>query len=158
MSVLRAVAVFCEDIREERSGQDTLIGTMSDNLGLPPPPALLPKLAVYIRGYLDTSSKPEDVSAWVNLPWGERIDLGEASKDLVKSAIDEARSKNNPLAGLIFKAVISPLHVRSLGVVSAFVRTGKQEILCGILNLAVNPAVSTSSPQPLQSQPAVPTL
>ena len=38
MALVRAVAIFCEDIRAERSGQDILIGTMSDNLALPGAP------------------------------------------------------------------------------------------------------------------------
>jgi hypothetical protein len=150
MKLLRAVAIFCEDLRQEGTGQDILIGTMSDNLGLPGFPAMLPKLAVYLRAYFDTSSKPEAISAWVQFPWGQRIDLGEAAADLVRGAIDEAKSNNAPLAGVIFKGLISPFAVPSPGIATAHIRVGKHEHLCGMLNLTINPNLNAnaSPPQP----------
>ena len=91
-----------------------------------------------------------------DFPWGERIDLGEAAADLVKSAIDEAKSKKNPLAGLIFKVVFSPLKIQALGVVTALIKIGKREHLCGMLNLGLNPAATASPPLSSQSPPAAP--
>jgi hypothetical protein len=151
MSMVRAIALFCEDIREEKSGQDILIGILSDNLGLPSLPAVLGKLAVYVRVYFDTSAKPKPIIGWVQLPWGQKFDLGEASTALVKQALEDAKSQGNPLAGVVLKGMFTPLPVPTFGVITAFIKIGEQEHLCGFLNLTLaepaNPSGTESPPQ-----------
>jgi hypothetical protein len=73
MTVSSAVCIFCEDIREEKSGQDTIVGTLPDNLLINPPPpklqdakALMPKLGMYLRiNLLADQDQPKAVSAKV---------------------------------------------------------------------------------------------
>ncbi len=148
MKIIRAVAVFCEDLREIGKGQDILIGTMSDNLGVPIVPAMLPKLAVYLRGYFDVAAKPQPINGWVKFPWGHRIDLGEATEELVESAIRQAKAHKNPLAGVILKGMFSPFAVESFGVATAHIKIGRQEHLCGLLNFVEAPKKANVSAPP----------
>ena len=149
MALVRAVAIFCEDIRAERSGQDILIGTMSDNLALPGAPVMLGRLGVYIRAYFDVSSKPEDIGGRIQFPWGQRLELGQADASLVKDALNQAKAQKIPLAGVVLKALFSQLLIESAGVVTAHIKIGKREHLCGVLNLGVDPnLIATALPPP----------
>jgi len=47
-------------------------------------PAMLPKLAVYLRGYFDVATKPQPIKDG-SVSLGHRIDLGEATEELVGS-------------------------------------------------------------------------
>src|SRR5215208_8095167 len=70
MQPVSAVAIFCEDIREEQSGQNTIVGTLPDNLVVQAPPtgtpstasAVMGKLAVYLRINFDIDDKPQEVT------------------------------------------------------------------------------------------------
>ena len=156
MNIVRGLALFCEDIREEVSGQNTLVGVMADNMAVPSTPVMLARLGIYTRVYFDISDQPEAVSAIVEMPSGDRFELGGASADLVKASFDTAKSNNVKVAGIILKGIFSPLPILGLGTINAIISIeGRQHIL-GILNVIIDPAASASQPQPLQSAPASP--
>jgi hypothetical protein len=148
MDIVRGLAIFCEDIREERSGQDILIGIMSDNLAVQSTPAIIPKLGVYIRLYFDSSTKPEPVRATLLLPGNQTFELGEADSDLIKGALDTAKSQKNPLTGIILKGLFSPLPIVSEGSITAIVKIGEKEHVCGALNIVVIPTPDASASLP----------
>ena len=52
-----AIALFCEDIREEKSGQYAIAGILPDRLNVKRLPTVLPKLGIYLRFHLNTASK-----------------------------------------------------------------------------------------------------
>src|SRR5665647_411847 len=111
MNIVTGIALFCEDIREEASGQNTLVGVMADNIAVPSTPVMLARLAIYTRVYFDISDVPEEVSAIAEMPSGEKIELGAASADLVKTSFDAAKSNNVRVAGIILKGIFSPLPI-----------------------------------------------
>ena len=45
--------ILCEDIRDERSGTETLVGVLPDNVAIRGPRGVMPKLAVYLRIQID---------------------------------------------------------------------------------------------------------
>jgi hypothetical protein len=147
MDIVTGLAIFCEDIREEKSEQTTLIGILADNLAVPSTPVLLARLALYTRVYFDCSEEPEAVTAVVKMPSGETFELGGASVDLVKEAFATARSQNVQLAGVIFKGLFSPLPVPRLGAINVIVSIGARQHILGTLNVIIGPAASASQPQ-----------
>jgi hypothetical protein len=152
MDLLRAVAIFCEDIREERSGQDTLVGIISDNIALPMIPALMPRLGVYIRAHFDIATSPERVSASVRFPWDQRIELGAAEIPIVEMAFKEAKAQQNPAAGVVMKGLFSLLPIQTNGVITVMLEVGDREYQAGTLNIILaaqpNPAATASPPPP----------
>lgn len=146
MEVIRGLAIFCEDIREEKSGQDTLIGIMADNLAVPLTPVLVAKLALYVRLYFDCSAQPEAVNAALQMPSGEMHELGGASIDLVRESFLTARSKNSQLAGIILKGVFSPLPIPRDGAMNAIVTIAGVQRALGTLNVVIDPAANASEP------------
>jgi hypothetical protein len=147
MDIIRGLAIFCEDIREEISGQNTLIGIMADNLAVPSTPVVLARLAIYTRVYFDISAQPETVSAVVEMPSGERFELGGATIDLVKGGFATARDNNVQLAGIILKGLFSPLPISSVGAINAIVSIGARQHILGTLNVIIDPAATAPQPQ-----------
>lgn len=146
MDIVRGLAVFCEDIREEKTGQDTLIGLMADNLLVPSTPVLLARLAIYTRVYFDASAEPEAVNAVIQMPSGDPLELGGATVDLVKESFATAKSNNAQLAGVILKGLFSPLPLSSPGAIKAIVRIGAEQHVLGVLNVIIDPAATASPP------------
>jgi hypothetical protein len=67
---------------------------------------------------------------------------------MVEAALGQARAQNNPLAGVIFKGLFSPIAVQRFGVATAHIKIGKQESLCGILNFALDPTLKANASGP----------
>jgi hypothetical protein len=44
---VRAMGVFCDDIREEVQGMHSLVGIYPDNVNVPVVPRMMPKLGLY---------------------------------------------------------------------------------------------------------------
>jgi hypothetical protein len=145
-----AVALFCEDIRQEKSDQDIIIGIFPDNLVLRPPPGtppnaqqLFPRMGLYLRVHLDAKCDiPKEISAKLINTDGTTIAGTTWSNSVVEKSFADAKEKDLPLVGLIFKAVISPFPI-SLGggkLVAMVVIDGLEQI-AGVLNV-IAPAVS----------------
>lgn len=65
--------VFCEDIRDEARGNQSLIGIFPGVLRLPPPfPSVIPKLAAIIW-MLSPLNDPSNMDVQVDIPGGEPI-------------------------------------------------------------------------------------
>jgi len=144
MDIVRGLAIFCEDIREEKTGQDTLIGIMADNIAVPATPVMLARLAIYTRIYFNSSAEPVPINAVVQMPSGEKHELGMADTALVREALNTAKSNRAPLAGVVLKGIFSPLPLPSLGAINAIVRVGAREHVVGTLNVVIDPAASVS--------------
>jgi hypothetical protein len=144
MPIVSAVALFCEDIREEKSGQDTIVGTLPDNLHiavapLPIPDAktMLPKLGVYLRVNLSVDGdKPKDVSAKVLNTSGNIIVQSGWASGVIDKAFIDAKTNQMPLVGLLFKVVAGPLTI-SGGKITVIVTIDGADYVAGALNVIV---------------------
>jgi hypothetical protein len=150
-----AVAIFCEDIREEKSGQDTIVGTFSDNIALPgappdaPPNALfvLPKLAVYVRMNLDFGRQPKQLSVKLLNTNGTVVTHGAWEPATIHKAFQDSRSTNMPLVGFVLKFVVGPFQVPSAGKIIAIATIDDAEHIIGALNV-IFPTASDAPPPP----------
>lgn len=134
---IQAIALFCDDIREERAGSTTLVGIMQDNFELQNIPSALSRLAIYVRINLEVSEKPRPLSVLLEFPDGNRHTLGEFSKELVKKSQAEAKLANNTLAGLIANVVAPQFPVPQIGRVTVQLKDGNQLRIIGGLNFVL---------------------
>jgi len=134
--------VFCEDIREEKSGAETLVGVLPDNVNMTPLPSAMPKLAVYLRVMLDPDNPPEKIKSYLRTPWGQTIELGAADSVLIKTAVEQASANALPLAGIVLKGLMSPFAVQSVGTILAIADVDGEEIICAMLNIVSQPQAS----------------
>jgi hypothetical protein len=101
------IALFCENIREEKSGQISLIGIFGDNINVGPPPnvventvGLIPRLHAYVRISFDSSSAPPAPFVInLRLPDGNVV----ATVNIEKTTVDEALgtwNQGNPVSSV----------------------------------------------------------
>jgi len=145
MAKLATVCLFCEDIREERSGQDTIVGTMPDNLvaeGQRPSAtakAMLPKLGIYLRINFDIDGgMPKSVKAEVYLTNGAKFAESAWAPEVVEKAFSDTRANQLPLVGLVFKLVAGHLPLGDGGKIKVVVTVDDAEYLAGALNVIVS--------------------
>lgn len=138
MANVSVVGFFCEDIREEKSGQDTIIGILPDNYKVPSLPGLTPKLCGYCRMHLEIQSKFTDVikTRLVGVNQSD-IELGIISQDIIDNSMQEALRNGMPYAGLITKVVLSPFSVQKQGLVQLIVTIGAVDYVAAALNIVV---------------------
>jgi hypothetical protein len=124
------MAVFCEDIREEKNGMFTLVGILPDHVnvanppgedGTTPPPTdqkykTLNKVHVYARIAFDPDYDIGEPEFFLVMPHGEPQSLGKVSPETVAKAKDGARKRSNPLAGIIFRVAFGEMRFTKLGV------------------------------------------
>ena len=129
------VAIICEDIREEKSGQDTLVGVMPDNLRLTKFPAFIPKLATYIRIHFDPNIVVPPIQAKLSIPDGPELDVGAADSALIEKGRNEALQNEMPYAGIILKTVILGFKLTSAGLIKLSVNFGGEDQLCAAIRV-----------------------
>lgn len=133
----QAIALFCEDIREEKAGTVTLVGVMPDNTELPQVPVIFGKLCFYVRFHLEPGVDPGEVSVKLSFPDGNVTTLGGFEPDLVKKVIRGAADSGTPFAGLVFTAVAAPFPIPMPGRVVVIAKIGETETPCGALNFTL---------------------
>jgi hypothetical protein len=151
MQSFSAIGVFCEDIREEQSGQHTLVGIFSDNVNIPELPLFMPKLAIYIRINLDPAISTRTITTKLKVPGGPELPMANLS-NLIDKSTSQARENGMPYAGLLAKTVFSPFPVQAAGKIEAIVQIEGVEYICGALNVIVSAPVA--APEPSAPAPA----
>lgn len=158
MPKVLVIGLFCEDMREEKSGSETLVGVLPDNINMPIPGALA-KLGLYIRFHFDPAVDPGQIFTRIVHPNGEETKLGELDAAVVKKARDDARAAGVPIAGVISRAMIGNFPVKIPGIVRAIANVGGEDITCAMLNMKALPQptpATASAQQPSQSPAAAP--
>lgn len=162
---LNVVGMFCEDIREEKSGQISLIGILPDNINIASPPldrpmsrAAIPKLALFVRIHIGIDYDVGPMSLQLTLPDERKIDLGAIERSFVEKSKKEARAKRLPIAGIISRVVLMNFQLPESGIVTAILEAGQEKHICAVLNAQimqqVSPAPTASEPPASQSESA----
>jgi hypothetical protein len=141
--------LFCEDIREEKSGQETFVGVMSDNLNISSPHGVMPKLCIYVRARFPIGSPPPpSVKLRLELPWGEALDMGTADQALIEKGIREAEEIGSASFGLNMKAQIIGFRIEGPGRIIIVAEIGNKTLEAGALHIKVLvPEVVTEAPE-----------
>ncbi|MFM9850597.1 MAG: DUF6941 family protein [Hyphomicrobiaceae bacterium] len=140
MAEISAVGIFCEDAREEKSGQVTLVGILPDTINVPAMPGMLAKLAVYIRVHISPPDAPvERVTARLLMPNGDELVASEVEREKISAARAKAVTAGNPILGFILRFTATPLMVQAPGRFLAEVTVGEQTSICGALTIELTP-------------------
>lgn len=130
---ISAIALFCDDIREERSGAVTLIGIMPDNVEVPVIPGALPRVGVYIRVHLDPNAEPKPIDLFLAFSDGNQHQIGGFPIELIQKASADALSAGNPLAGLVANVIVSPFPAPQAGrALVTLSRSGETQVIGGL--------------------------
>ncbi len=146
MLPISITSIFCEDIREEKSGGEILVGIMPDNINVSSFPFIFPKFSIYTRVNLDPKATIRDLSIWLRRQNGEEVSLGTLDPQVVDQAKTDAIKREFPIAGLIFRAVIQAFPLVDAGIISVVIKEGAEEYIGGALNVQQIPPPPELSP------------
>ena len=139
MAEIRALGLFCESVREEAGGTHTIVGILPDNMTLQKVPSALPKLSLYVRIVVEPGVDPGQMSIWLSFPNGEAREIQKVDPKLVEASRKAAKDDGGPLVGVIAHAAFPQFPVPAYGRITALLRTAKDEIVCGFLNVKEPP-------------------
>jgi hypothetical protein len=131
------LGLFCEDIREEQSGIETLVGILPDNISVPSVPGMMPKLCVYVRINFPPSFQMQPGTIVLRFPDGVEAPVGDLSDELIATARENTIAEGGLLAGIKSRATLSGLTFKEAGRLHLIAKLGDKEYLCGSLNIKV---------------------
>jgi hypothetical protein len=132
---ISAIALFCEDIREEKAGTETLIGVMPSTLSVPSFPSGVPKLGIYCRVQFPVSLDDFAAEAFLTTSWGQRFAVGGFGQDLTAQAKSESMTIGLSFASVIIKGLMVPMPFPEPGRFEFILKIGHDERVCGALGI-----------------------
>lgn len=109
-------ALICDDVREEKSGKETLVGVYNEKIIVKSLPTLLPKLCFRIR--ITQIRRPLDIALSLRAPEGGDSITG--LKAIIPTSTEESSEHNLTL-------VMSPFVLKAEGEYSLIVEHGGKE-------------------------------
>lgn len=143
---ISAIALFCEDIREEKSNSETIVGVMPSILAVPSFPSGVPKFGIYCRLQFSVDFPDFSATAFLRASWGQIIDFGNFGKDLTAQAKREAIKLSLPIASVVLKGIIVPMPLPESGRLEVVAKVGDLEIICGAINIASQSSATEQTP------------
>ncbi len=142
---LSIIGLFCEDIRAELQGTDTIVGILPDNINVPEFPFAFPKLALYIRILFDAELGIQPGDIVLRIP-GIREDwpIAEITETLIAQARENHQTTGAPIAGIICRTTLAPFPVPEAGRLLVVARVDKQERICGSLYIQKTPEANVA--------------
>ncbi len=140
MNDISCMALFCDDIREEKGGTHTVVGVYPDNINIAKIPGNLAKLWVYIRIYIRPGFDPGKIVTRLLMPNGEEVAREEADGTIVENSVRRATEAGAPYAGIIARVVLYPFRIKQAGRIQAIVTAGGRDYIAGALNLRLSTA------------------
>jgi hypothetical protein len=151
MKDYEAIGLFCEDIREEKSGKFILIGLYTDNVNVTSIPGVFSKLAIYVRIHLNPAFDIREMTLVIRAPGQQEMNIG----DFDPAIIEEQRKKGTvaPHIGLILQAVVSPFPVQAAGTIAAILKVNGEEKTVAVLNVRAMEKTKSEPSSPSISEP-----
>lgn len=136
MQPLSIIALFCDDIRHEAQGTDSLVGIMPDNINVPQFPFIFPRLSFYLRVLFDARMDLKPIRIMLRIPGvHDDVQMTELHDNLISTAKKQNEGKGSPILGLIARATFSPFPVSSPGRLLVLAKVQGKERICGGLNV-----------------------
>jgi hypothetical protein len=136
--MVAAIALFCDDIREEKAGTVSVIGIYPDNITVQKAPLMLPKCGIYVRLNIRLEeTPPERISLRLVHADGTEFPLTTFNVEMMEKARAESQAMGAANAGLISTALLAPFPIKQLGRINVVVKIDNEESVCGTLNVQV---------------------
>jgi len=131
--MISAITLFCEDIRHERNGIESLVGLLPDNISLPEFPSTIAKLGIYTRITFSAGEEPQPFELIVTDVLGTEISLTKVGSDDLEK-IRSSVSSDTKFFGLKSISTFINYSVPHEGSLHASIRFAGRNILTGGLN------------------------
>jgi hypothetical protein len=140
---ISAIALFCEDIREEKAGTQTIIGITPDNLEIPASAGVLPRFSFFIRLNFDPDEKLSAGKIRITFPNGQVDEPITIEEEVFEKARKEAKEQGSPIAGIFSRVVAQNLPI-SLGRMLVEMVFPDRKLLLGTTNFILSQQPATS--------------
>jgi hypothetical protein len=139
------VALFCDDVREEKAGTDTLVGIFPDNVVVAEVPTSIPKVSIYFRFHGAVVAPVTSLQFLVTVPWSdEPILKHDVSREVIEKGVEESKINGLPLFGIISRITTYNWVVEKSGIVLVkAIVNDSSEIVCGQLRIVTNVKADT---------------
>ena len=155
---MMALSLFCEDIRQELAGTETLVGVMSDQINIIGKPALIAKIGIYTKIYFPFDDVPESITIDVYGVDGNIIISNNCDKNVLAESINSAKSANSDRVGMKVLFVIGGIQISNSGEMKVVIRINNVHLVSGslVINLVEipNPVISTVGQPPSEQSPS----
>ena len=129
------VSLFCDDIREEKSGMSILIGIYPENVNVHSFPFAFPKIGMYTRINIDVEDSPGEIAVIISTPKNDDAVLTSFSEEFISKSQIKSKNNGSQMMGLIAQMVAAPFPVAEPGQIKIIVTIQGVEYLGGILNV-----------------------
>ena len=139
MSKFTIAALFCEDVRVEQTGQETLVGVLPDNVNVATIPSLMPKFAIYVRCNFAEGFVLRNLRIKMNSPSGNVLLDNFVEQSLIKQTIKESSDNQSPIYSIKTFAVFAPFNITEAGHYKVIGIVNDGEHLAGAIRLGITP-------------------
>ena len=129
------MSLFCDDIREEKSGADILVGIYPDKVNVPSFPFAFPKFGIYTRINIDVADSPGEITVRISTPKEDDALFSGFSEDFISKAQADSKRNGSPMTGLIAKIIGSPFNIKEPGQVKVIITIQGVEYVGAVLNV-----------------------
>lgn len=139
-----AIALFCQDIREEKAGTVTIVGIFPDNISVAKIPFVFPKMAIYARLSFTFAEKPNEIALRLVAADGSETQLSVFDKDILRKGREEGQLRGGVHAGYVGTAILAPFFVAQAGRMNVVARIDDVDTICGTFNIHITDDDSAS--------------
>lgn len=145
MHEIAAVALFCEDVREEKQGTESVMGVFPNAINVSGFPGELNRLALYVRIHVATTWDATDLRIYFRNTDDSLVELSVVEKSFVEATQKNAEQTGFSIAGLITKAIMPNFVVPKAGTVVAFLKCRDVDVVIGALQFRQLPEEVTGA-------------
>ncbi|MBR1148370.1 DUF6941 family protein [Bradyrhizobium sp. AUGA SZCCT0431] len=159
MKGISCFAFFCEDVRREASGKETVIGVAADVMTFRAFPVKVRRLQVYYRMRFEVGQAYSQIIIPSVEIDGKPVETASSISALplkmINDALSRAEHRGHPyISSAALVQFAEPFPVQVPCQMLAFLNIGEERILCGALTLALKPSPETNaSPHPSEQSP-----
>ncbi len=135
VAIVTGFALFCEDIRAEKLGTETLVGVLPNGILVPRMPFKFDKLGIYSRIQISRDWKGERISCQLRLPNGEIIEAGEINETDFDSS-PEKNANSSDFFGFTIGSV-RMIELAQAGTITVVLRIEDTDIGIGSLTTTI---------------------
>ena len=153
---MNVIALFCEDIRYEEDGVNTLVGIIPDNVSMSADASLgsgrnersLFKLCIYTRIHFDPADNLNEARLVLTRPDAEPLDFGSIDPKTIADAHLKAKETGHPVAGVISRIILGGFKPPKSGLVKMEVHLRDEVHIAGAINFRTVGDTTTSATAP----------
>ncbi len=142
----RAMAWFCDDVREERGSKETIVGLYSDSIAVPRFPGAFKKVIVVIHIHADLNEPLTEIKLFLRSPNAEEEEIADFDLSDFEQGRQHALERRMPFLLVVAQVTVEPLKVEIEGVIEAVLRINGERMTVGAL-------LVRQIKRPLQSPP-----